>query len=350
MMDRGSRILQFVITGFLAGLIYPIFGDDWDRYMAFVNGATIGVIGSASVGLIETYIFDHYWKPSRFLLTAFTKTIMYTLILGTTVVLVKAFNESIYYGESYWSYLKGASFSYFIFKEDFHLILLYSLTIIGLIIIGNMLGHKMGPGVLWNFISGKYHTPKTVSITLMFIDLKSSTVLTEQLGAEGYHKFVNQFHHDIAKCIVSVKGSIYRYVGDQLAIFWHQRDGNEGLHLINLYFNVLNTLGPLKEEYVLRFGHSPEFRACGHRGQLVIGEIGDVKSQIVFHGPALYICDLIEKECKKIGEDFLISADLLNSTNLPKNMIAHNSGTVKYNDTLEIPVFTIRPVEGQKQL
>ena len=66
-------------------------------------------------------------------------------------------------------------------------------------------------------------------------------------------------------------------------------------------------LEELAYEYEKDFGHRPEFRACCHMGELVVGQLGDVKSQIVFHGEALYICEMIEKKCKDLDEDFLVS-------------------------------------------
>lgn len=341
MITHFQKVLRYLLTGFLAGLVYPLFGDEWGDYLAVINGMSIGIVGSTFIGLLEVYVFDEYWRRKNFGLMALSKTIIYTSILAITVVLVKGFNDSLYLGIGLWEYISSQQFHHFLFKEDLDLIILYALSIIGLITVGNMISLKMGPGVLKNIISGKYHRPNSEDIVLMVIDLKSSTEITEQLGAEKYHSFINKFYHDIAKCIVVARGKIYRYVGDQLTIYWNSKDLKDYTDLIDLYFQIENELTQRKEEYIQLFGYCPAFRATAHTGELVVGEIGDVKSQIVFHGPALYICEMMEKKCKELGEDFLLSEAILNGAALPNDIYTKKVDTIKNSTFREIDVYSV---------
>ncbi len=331
-----------MLTGLAAGIIYPVFADGFDDTLAFINGILIGLTGSILVGLFEVYLFDRRWKYTNFLLTALTKTGLYTLLLVITIIMVKAFNESIYYGQSFWSYLKGKRLSHFIYDEDFDLIILYSMAIIGLIIFGNLISRKMGTGVLWNLVSGKYHTPRKERITMMLFDLKSSTKITESLGPERYHHFISDFYKHIAPSILSAKGRVYRYVGDQIAIFWNHDNGTEYKKAIGLYLEVKEIIVKLKQYYLDKYGYYPAFRVCGHTGELVVGELGDVKSQIVFHGPALYTCDLIENKCKELGVDFLVSSDFVDQAFVPDKQEILKIGTVSTTQQSELGIYTIK--------
>lgn len=49
-------------------------------------------------------------------------------------------------------------------------------------------GEKFGPGVPLGFLRGQYHRPKEEDRIFMFLDLKSSTTLAEQLGHLKYSR------------------------------------------------------------------------------------------------------------------------------------------------------------------
>ncbi|MGB5238004.1 MAG: adenylate/guanylate cyclase domain-containing protein [Flavobacteriaceae bacterium] len=310
MIGSRKKIIVFVVIGLIAGFIYPVFADSHEDYLPFINGILTGLIGSVTIGLLELYYFDRHWGAKGFKTTLLTKTFLYTGVLAITLITVKVFNESLYYQVGFWSYLKGEQFQHFLFEEDFQLILLYALAIIGFVFFINQLSLKMGPGVLWNIIWGKYHKPKKETVVLLYIDLKSSTRITEKLGAERYHHFINRFYQDISGPILSKKGKVYRYVGDQITIFWNEEEAFENANCIQFYLDVKQQMRSLADSYQRDFGQLPDFRACCHMGELVVGQIGDVKSQIVFHGEALYICEMIEKKCKELNEDFLVSDDV----------------------------------------
>jgi adenylate cyclase len=65
------------------------------------------------------------------------------------------------------------------------------------------------------------------------------------------------------------------------------------------------------------FGFVPNFHAAYHVGKVIRGEIGDIKSQFVFHGETMFVGSKMEKECSRIGYELLISASLMNQLSLP---------------------------------
>ncbi len=54
----------------------------------------------------------------------------------------------------------------------------------------------------------------------------------------------------------------------------------------------------------------PDFKAGIHVGELITGEIGVVKKDIVFSGDVLNTTSRIQAECNKLNSSLLISEDL----------------------------------------
>ena len=62
-----------------------------------------------------------------------------------------------------------------------------------IIIFFRQLDRILGPGVLLSYLLGRYHRPHRESRIFMFLDLKSSTSLAEELGHEAYLGLINEF-------------------------------------------------------------------------------------------------------------------------------------------------------------
>ncbi|MEO8210575.1 MAG: adenylate/guanylate cyclase domain-containing protein, partial [bacterium] len=70
----------------------------------------------------------------------------------------------------------------------------------------------------------------------------------------------------------------------------------------------------------------PGFKAGLHSGQVIIGEIGDTKKEIVFHGDVLNTASRIQAQCNDLGKKFLVSADVLNKVKLPLEYTSESLG------------------------
>jgi adenylate cyclase len=213
-------------------------------------------------------------------------------------------------------------------EEDFYIIMGFSLVGLILIIFALQLNRKMGQGVLLNFITGKYHNPREERRIFMFLDLKSSTTIAEKLGDLKYHTLLNNFYFDITKCILITEGEIYRYVGDEVVISWKIKSGLRNSNCLRTYFYARNEIKRLKESYYASFGLVPDFRAFLHMGTIVVGEIGEIKSQIVYHGETLYDLKAIEEKGSAWDCDLLISAELMQQLFIPVIYRMHKAGEI----------------------
>ena len=72
----------------------------------------------------------------------------------------------------------------------------------------------------------------------------------------------------------------------------------------------------------------PEFRAALHCGEIVAGEIGDVRREIAYVGDTLNVAARLLDAAKELGHDILVSEDLLTRTTLPKELKAEKLPTL----------------------
>ena len=83
----------------------------------------------------------------------------------------------------------------------------------------------LGQDVLFNFVAGRYRRPRVEDRVLLFIDMESSTVIAERLGEASFLDFLNRFVADVTESIVAQRGTIHKYVGDEIIVTWPLADG-----------------------------------------------------------------------------------------------------------------------------
>ena len=66
----------------------------------------------------------------------------------------------------------------------------------------------------------------------------------------------------------------------------------------------------------------PTFRAALHCGEIVAGEIGDVRREIAYVGDTLNVAARLLEASKSLGHDILVSQDLLQIVKLPAGLKA----------------------------
>ncbi|MDH3649537.1 MAG: adenylate/guanylate cyclase domain-containing protein [Saprospiraceae bacterium] len=316
-INREGKALVIVIVGIIAGLLYPLLSKELGDPYAMVNGLLIGVLGSLYVAMVELYISDPHNRKRGFLARIIRKSLTYTIFFVFLILLVLSISRSIQAGLDYLEYLTSEAFYNLVFKEDFHIIVLYTLLFSTGIIFVNQLSRKMGQGVLWNFITGKYHNPREEERIFMLLDMKDSTSTAEKLGDLGFSNLLNDFFYDITPAIIHTSGVIYRYVGDEVVVSWRMQQGLKNANCIRTSFLAKLVIRRQREKYLNTYGLVPDFRCGFHYGPVVVGQIGDVKSQIAFSGEVMYLASMIESQCKSDNMENLVSGDLLKRMSLP---------------------------------
>ncbi len=172
------------------------------------------------------------------------------------------------------------------------------------------ISEHLGHNVLLNFFSGKYHQPKEESRVFMFLDMKSSTSFAEQLGHKTYFRFLSDYYNQLSNAIIQNKGEVYQYVGDEIVVTWEKADGLERHNCIRCFYDMKQSLRKKSSYFEETYGVVPSFRAAIHTGPVTTGEIGALKKEIFFTGDVLNVTARIQKLCKPLQQEIIISEAL----------------------------------------
>ncbi|GAB4417293.1 MAG: hypothetical protein OHK0039_27440 [Bacteroidia bacterium] len=145
----------------------------------------------------------------------------------------------------------------------------------------------------------------------MFLDLKSSTRIAEELGHVRYFNLLNDFFADISEPIAAYQGEIYQYVGDQVVVSWPLATGVAEGRCIACFFAILQQMEVYEARYQARYGLVPTFKAGMHYGRVSAGVIGTIKRETVYSGDVLNTTSRIEGLCNRFQASLLVSQDLL---------------------------------------
>jgi adenylate cyclase len=148
------------------------------------------------------------------------------------------------------------------------------------------------------------------------MDLKSSTTIAEKLGEELYFNFLNDTFSIATPGILVTQGEIYQYVGDEIVISWITKNGINKANCINCYYKMVTMLKDKSDYFDKKYGTQPQFKAGLHFGNVITGEMGIVKREIVYSGDVLNTASRIQSLCNEMNTEILISNDLVKLINL----------------------------------
>ena len=178
-----------------------------------------------------------------------------------------------------------------------------------------IINEKYSPGVFFDILTGKYVNPKIENRIVMFIDLKDSTPIAENLGHSQYFKFIKEFIFNVSKAIIDCDGTIYQYVGDEVVCSWSASEKN-AKKVLKAVIQSRRNIQKKTEHFRRRFGIVPEFRVGIHVGEVTIGEIGVIKKDLAMSGDTMNTTARIRSACNELNHNFLISKEFLNISQL----------------------------------
>jgi adenylate cyclase len=262
---------------------------------------------------------------------ALTKTIYsYTILFIVLMVLYLGIRSYIFLGNeaTISSTLSLASKMALKFYPFFHFILWGIMTLITLFML--QINDKFGPGILKKFLLGNYYQPKKEGRIFMFLDMKSSTTIAEKIGNEKYFELLRDLFSHLTDTILNHEGEIYQYVGDEIVISWPTKNGIRKANCVHCFLNIKSKLLELQSYYESKYGILPRFKSGLHHGEVMAGEVGVIKKDIIYSGDVLNTAARIQAKCNDYDVDFLISKntfDLLTSEDL-SSIITKEMGSV----------------------
>ena len=306
-----QEAMVIVLVGILLATFYSVLTDSYETITPFINGIIIGLVCGVAVAWSELVLFRNASRKMSFIRLLALKIFTTVSLVTASIFSVILISRSLASGKNPFEIISSEAFRHFLWEEDFHIMILYAFGMACIIMFTKQMNRKLGQGILFNLISGKYARAFHEDRIFMFIDLDSSTTLAERLGDLQYHRFLNEFFCDLAEPVVAAKGVIYHYVGDEVVITWRMEQGLASGNCLNAYFAIVEKINNLQKKYMALFNVCPAFKAAYHCGTVVTGEIGDIKSEIVFHGDVVNTTARIERLCSRLNEKILISRSLM---------------------------------------
>ena len=112
---------------------------------------------------------------------------------------------------------------------------------------------NVGMKVLHNFFIGKYHTPVQEERIFMFLDMKSSTSIAEDMGHVKYFEMLRRYYYDMTDAIVNHHGEIKEYVGDMIVVSWPLKIGLKNNNCVECFFSLKKDMKAQEKRYIEKY-------------------------------------------------------------------------------------------------
>lgn len=188
------------------------------------------------------------------------------------------------------------------------------------------INEKYSKGVFFDIMVGKYLQPKEESRILMFVDLRNSTPIAEKLGHQDYFLFIRDFIYCITAGIMEHDGRIYQYVGDEIVAWWPASSEN-AKKAVNSLIESRKILNKNTEIFKRNYDIVPEYKAGMHAGNVMVGQVGIAKKELVMSGDTINTASRIRTACTDLNQKFLISKEMIDLLDL-KEWQSESMGTV----------------------
>ncbi|MEO6347090.1 MAG: adenylate/guanylate cyclase domain-containing protein [Aquaticitalea sp.] len=308
------------------------------EYLMF--GVLLGLMVAIVYTIIE-FLFDKYLSKVLHLgFIVLIKSIIYLLFLIFSLTLIA------FLAEDYINVDFPNQRGWWISNRIFWLVTAYFIICSLLFSFVRLANDKFGKGVILNMLLGRYRKPREVERILMFLDLKSSTTIAEELGHLKYSRFIQDCFYYLNRIVNKHHAEIYQYVGDEAVLSWRMKRGTKNLNCLNLFFEFDDKLKRHSKYYMKKYGVVPEFKAGLHAGKIIIAEVGTIKKELAYHGDVINTTSRIQEQCNEHNESLLISESFLSLLNLTNNYKAISIGKEQLEGkSEELKLFAIHKVK-----
>ena len=290
--------------------IYPATGNLYEFKISVIISIVVGGVLGLIVGSLEELYFKKLLKRKPFGQKVIMKVVLYLLIIILFISALSFPVNSYVLDLPLFDSMVFDAVLEFTHKLIFYSMLLYISVFIGISLFFSEMVDHIGTKEIANFFTGKYHSSKSEERIFMFLDMKSSTTIAENIGHEKYFELLNNYYEDMTDAIVKSGGEIYQYVGDEIVVSWELSTKVENNRCLDCFFMIYDNISKNESLYLKHFGLQPKFKAAIHSGKVTAGEIGVVKKDILFLGDVLNTTSRIQDLCNELESTCLISEEL----------------------------------------
>jgi adenylate cyclase len=327
-LRRFLHILRIAaVLGAIYGLVFAIVAGPL-TLRSFLTSVSIGVIDGtiiASSSAIEIFLLRRgraAWLDALPLVAAI---VLKTLLYGGTAALVAVGQpgEHLLGAASAFSPLGAAT------------TVAFSLVATALLMVVFQAAALVGNGTFVALLLGKYRQPHAERRFFLFVDVVASTAIAERLGPQDAHRFLAAVFRAVAEPIALCRGEIYQYVGDEIVVTWVEAEGVPDRRSLRCFFEMRAALAERSARFREQFGANPELRGALHVGEVIAGEVGEMRRAIVFHGDVMNTAGRLEQATRELGCRFIASAPALSALGPLRGVETHDLGALALRGRLE---------------
>lgn len=303
-------------------LLSPLFGTLFGLFFSFVQMG-----------------FEHLYNKRAPLLKLFVFRMLFSFILFFIITLI-AYQVFIVLMESgdmtLWKFLTNPP-----------IIIFYGYVILvdSLIGIFRQISLMLGSGNMKKMIKGEFYKPREEKRIFMFLDLKSSTTIAEELGHIKFSRFLQDCFDDLA-VVMQNKAEIYQYVGDEAVLTWEQKTGITNCNCLKAFYNFKDRLKMRSHHYESTYGCLPVFKAGLNIGEVTVAEVGKYKKEIAYHGDTINTAARIQSKCNEFESELLISKELKEALGSSFNYVSKHMGEIPLKGkSIDISIFSVNAPE-----
>ena len=335
--------IQISLLGILAGVFFVVLSDGTAEFYPLRNGAIIGFLLGLITAVFELYVFSTRFRKKRFMVILASRSILYFVLVVTVIVveigLARMFKDDLTLSQL----IENETFLSYLFDGELINSAFYAFALILIVNFTRQISRKLGQGVLSSFITGAYYKPVQCEKIFMFLNIPASAELIERMGRLQFHHFINELVYDITTPILLNHGEIHQYVEDEIVLCWDLSTNEKNVDSVRCFYDIKDRIQDLKEKYIKKYGFIPVFNAGLHCGEAIKGEIGYIKSEIVYHGDVLNSTSRILGVCKTIKKEILISSIMMEHLDLPMIYTTQQCGSIHLKGKKEpMELFTVR--------
>jgi adenylate cyclase len=275
-------------------------------YRIFLNGTTLGLCVGIIYTIVELRLESLRFYDNSLSRIILLRTLYLFLVCGLTLAAVS-------YANYYLDAAKGnidvgkTGYSRYLFSATVQFLFLGALIGNFALSVFHTLRAKIGYTDFANLLVGRYRMPAEEERAFMFLDLKSSTTIAEQLGHRRYSRLIQDCFRDLTATLLDTRAEVYQYVGDEAVLSWPVELAVADANCLRAYFQFSALLQSRKAHYEAAYGLVPVFKAGVNLGRVTVVEVGVLKRAIVYHSDVLNTAARVQALCNEHGKTLLIT-------------------------------------------
>ncbi len=140
-------------------------------------------------------------------------------------------------------------------------------------------------------------------VTVMFADIKDSTVIARQLDTGDWKDVLGKTHGRIAAVVAESGGEVGQYLGDGVLCFFgaHRSRGDDAVRAVSCALAIQQAVGEYAEEIARDYGVEFALRIGISTGRVVVGMIGAGKQEFLALGTSTNLASRLQTLCTPGG-------------------------------------------------